>query len=323
MKILNKVLETVVFVSFLCEGQLFGGGFDAWVYAEWLENLKKSTQAPIENKIEGKLQKIECQSKEDLDEGYTCFDGEIELSGMLVREQSEYFGDIVYLVIDENFRLPARSWEKPSSAGAVLLIADSALLPRPLQKRILSGVGIRAKIKIKDYKYLHKTDYYMINDIYPKATLIEATPFENAKYLHSPYVLRLDEFEGCVGRLECDSCVYYGKWAYFKSGAQNNLLVMHYNSKDSFVNLRDKPNGNIITKIYAKDMKCGKEKGKIYVVDEDTESQEQLMNGKKKWLRVFYLPTIEIIMNENQQYIDVSKAIFGYIHSSQLKISCK
>ena len=322
MQNVSKVVKIVAFVAFVYGGQLFGGGFDVWEYAEWLDELKKSTQAPIKNNIEGKFLEIKCQSKEDLDEGYTCFGGEIEVSGMLVREESEKFGDIVYLVLDKNFHLPARWSGKPSSAGAILLTADNTLLPQPLQKRILGGVGIRAKIKIKDYKYLHKYGQ-MNNDLYTEATLIEATPFENAEYIRSSYVLHPNELEGCVGSLECDSCVYVGKWAYYKSGGQNNLLVMHYNSKDSFVNLREKPNGKVITKIYAKDMRCGKEKGRIYIVDENIESQDQLMEGKNKWVKVYYLPTIEIIINQNQQYIDVSKAIFGYIHSSQLEISCK
>ncbi|MGX3045982.1 hypothetical protein [Helicobacter sp. T3_23-1056] len=324
----SKIVKIIAFVAFVYGGQLFGDDrfeygfrFDTWSAGRWTDELKKST--PIKNNTKGKLQETKCKSKEDLDEGFTCFDGEIEVSGMLVRNDDDGRIDKpLYFILDKNFHLPAKWVGEPVSASVVLLNADNALLPQPLQKRILGGVGIRAKIKIKDYKYLHKYSY-MNNDLYVKATLIEATPFENAEYIHSSYVLHPNEFEGCVGSLECDSCVYVGKWAFYKSGGQNNLLVMHYNSKDSFVNLREKPNGKIITKIYAKDMRCGKEKGRIYIVDEDIESQDQLMEGKNKWVKVFYLPTIEIIINQNQQYIDVSKAIFGYIHSSQLKVSCK
>lgn len=320
MKTLPKIVKIIAFVAFVYGGQLFSGGFDFSVYAEWKDRLKQSTQAPIENNTESKLKEIKCQSKEDLDEGYICFEGELEVSGMLVREESK-FGDIVYLVLDKNFHLPARWFGKPSSAEAVLLTADNTLLPQPLQKRTLGGVGIMAKIKIKDYKYLHKYGY-MNNDLYTKATLIEATPFSNAEYIQS-YIHRYYEWEGCVD--DRHDCYYLGKYNHFKDdiGSGFSLLTMHYNSKDSFVNLRDKPNGNVIAKIYAKDMRCGKEKGRIYLADKSDELLEQLMRGKKEWVKVFYLPNIEIMQDRNVNFIDVSKAIFGYIHSSQLKVSCK
>ena len=320
MKKLVKMVKIIAFVVFLSGVQLFGGGFDGWVYAEWKDKLKQNTQAPIENNAESKLKEIKCQSKEDLEEGYICFEGEIEVSGMLVREESK-FGDIAYIVLDKNFHLPARWFGKPSSAEAVLLTADNTLLPQPLQKRTFGGVGIMATIKIKDYKYLHKYGQ-MNNDLYTEATLIEATPFANAEYIQS-YIHRYYEWEGCVD--DRHDCYYLGKYNHFKDdiGSGFSLLTMHYNSKDSFVNLRDKPNGKIITKIYAKDMKCGKEKGRIYLVDRNDELLERLMSGKKEWLKVYYLPNIEIMKDRNVDFVDVSKAIYGYIHSSQLKISCK
>lgn len=346
MKTLPKIVKIIAFVAFVYGGQLFGGGFDIWEYAEWLDELKKSTQAPIKNNIEGKLLEIKCQSKEDLDEGYTCFDGEIEVSGMLVRNDDDVRIDKpLYFILDKNFHLPAKWVGEPVSASVVLLNADNTLLPQPLQKRTLGGIGIRAKITIKDYKYLH-IHRFVDNVLYIEATLIEATPFANAEYIyHNNKLNKLvgagditfvdtennklsyDEWETCLD--DRHDCYYLGKFATFEGdvGDAFVLPIMHYDSKDSFVNLRDKPNGKVITKIYAKDMRCGKEKGRIYLIDEDTKSMGQIASGKKKWLKVYYLPTIEITemitKNDMGDYLDVSKAIFGYIHSSQLKVSCK
>ncbi|MGX2983093.1 hypothetical protein [Helicobacter sp. 23-1045] len=326
MQNVSKIVKIIAFVAFVYGGQLFGGV--NFAYTEWRDKLEestnKTTQIIIKNNIEYKLQETKCQSKEDLDEGYTCFGGEIEVIGMLVREESR-LGDILYVVLDKNFRLPIMEWGKPSLTDVILLTKGSATLPQPLQKRTFGGVGIMAKIKIKDYKYLHKYGY-MDNDLYIKATLMEATPFANEEYKYIHKLKHYDETD-CVGMRECDSCIYSGVYSIFKGNTDWKLLIMHYNSKDSFVNLRDSPNGKVITKIYAKDMRCGKEKGRIYLIDEDTKSMGQIASGKKKWLKVYYLPTIEITemitKNDMGDYLDVSKAIFGYIHSSQLKVSCK
>ena len=346
MKTLPKIVKIIAFVALLSGGELFGDDrfeygfrFDTWSAGRWTDELKKST--PIKNNTKGKLQETKCKSKEDLDEGFTCFDGEIEVSGMLVRNDDDGRIDKpLYFILDKNFHLPAKWLGEPVSASVVLLNADNTLLPQPLQKRTLGGIGIRAKITIKDYKYLH-IHRFVNNVLYIEATLIEATPFANAEYIyHNNKLNKLvgagditfvdtennklsyREWETCLD--DRHDCYYLGKFATFEGdvGDEFVLPIMHYNSKDSFVNLREKPNGKVITKIYAKDMKCGKEKGKIYLADEDI-SRDQLINDKRKWLKVYYLPTIEITENKNDQYIDVSKAIYGYIHSSQLKLSCK
>lgn len=350
MKKLVKMVKIVAFVALLSGGELFGDDrfeygfrFDTWSAGRWTDELKKST--PIKNNTKGKLQETKCKSKEDLDEGFTCFDGEIEVSGMLVRNDDDGRIDKpLYFILDENFHLPAKWLGEPVSASVVLLNADNTLLPQPLQKRTLGGIGIRAKITIKDYKYLH-IHRFVNNVLYIEATLIEATPFANAEYIyHNNKLNKLvgagditfvdtennklsyREWETCLD--DRHDCYYLGKFATFEGdvGDEFVLPIMHYNSKDSFVNLREKPNGKIITKIYAKDMKCGKEKGRIYIADKSDELLERLVRGKKEWVKVYYLPTIEITKeiteNKNDQYIDVSKAIYGYIHSSQLKISC-
>lgn len=89
--------------------------------------------------------------------------------------------------------------------------------------------------------------------------------------------------------------------------------MLQYGSKDSIVNLRDKPKGNIIAQIKAGDMRCGVESGEILWVDYpyDTEIKSLPQN---EWLEVFYLTP-----NAKKP----QEAIYGYIHSSQLKMSCE
>ena len=94
MKKLVKMVKIVAFVAFLSGGELFGDDrfeygfrFDTWSAGRWTDELKKST--PIKNNTKGKLQETKCKSKEDLDEGFTCFSGEIEVSGMLVRNDDD------------------------------------------------------------------------------------------------------------------------------------------------------------------------------------------------------------------------------------------
>ena len=65
--------------------------------------------------------------------------------------------------------------------------------------------------------------------------------------------------------------------------------------KDSFVNLRQSPNGKVITKIYAKNL--------------DKITIKKLNGGDDKWIKVLYLPP---------NVADETKAITGYIHSSKI-----
>ena len=85
------------------------------------------------------------------------------------------------------------------------------------------------------------------------------------------------------------------------------------------MNLRDNPKGKIIAQIKASDMRCGKEKAKIIwakypfaELAEDGLMPKSL--PKNEWLEVFYLPP-----NAKKP----QEAIYGYIHSSQLKMSCE
>ena len=65
--------------------------------------------------------------------------------------------------------------------------------------------------------------------------------------------------------------------------------------KGSYVNLRKSPNGEIISKIYAKDL--------------DKITLEKLDGGDEKWIKVLYFPP---------SVTDEKNAIIGYIHSSKI-----
>lgn len=75
-----------------------------------------------------------------------------------------------------------------------------------------------------------------------------------------------------------------------------NLSQIQLFTQDEFVNLRKVPNGEIIAKIYKKDF--------------DKISLKKLKSNDKKWLKVLYFPP-------NTK--DESKAITGFIHTSQIK----
>lgn len=65
--------------------------------------------------------------------------------------------------------------------------------------------------------------------------------------------------------------------------------------EDSFVNLRQSPNGKVIIKIYAKDL--------------DKITIKKLNGGDDNWVKVLFLPS---------NVTDETKAIVGYIHSSKI-----
>ena len=79
-----------------------------------------------------------------------------------------------------------------------------------------------------------------------------------------------------------------------ESNATQNLIKLSI-PKGSFVNLRKSSNGEIISKIYAKDL--------------DKITFEKLDGGDEKWIKVLYFPP---------SVTDKKNAIIGYIHSSKI-----
>lgn len=93
-----------------------------------------------------------------------------------------------------------------------------------------------------------------------------------------------------------------------------SFAILDYESKDSFINLRDKPNGNIIAQIQESDMLYGiiKEekltKGQIWA----TFDKEHICFDESvldEWIEVFYLPP---------EATKPQEAIYGYIHKTQI-----
>lgn len=263
-----------------------------------------------------------------------CFSGEVELTGVVVsaynnEEEANFFETRFYP--DSNLDLPFLQYSFCDASGAefyggvfdnraqrwdcskakipferlhfgVYLKIDSkkVFLPKAIADKHLGESGIRAKVRLKDYRFYGEG----VAGYEAYATLIEFSPLSEI-YEHN------------------------------KDGG--SFLSLKYGSKDSFVNLRDKPNGNIIAQIRRDDMRCGDERAKIfgvgyveledsgdkkpqtiaffdngdYIFSNYSSSQELPQN---KWLEVFYLAP-----NAKKP----QEAIFGYIHSSQLKVSCK
>ena len=248
-----------------------------------------------------------CMDNESIRVNLGCFSGEVELTGVVVsaynnEEEANFFETRFYP--DRNLDLPFLYYSYCDASGAELyggvfddkaqrwdcsgakipfkrlpfgvkLTIDSkkVFLPKAIVDKHLGESGIRAKVRLKDYYFWGEdaSGY----DVY--ATLIEFSP---------------------LGEI------------YEHNKDNGEFISLKYGSKDSFVNLRDKPNGNIIAQIKRDDMQCGAEKAKILWLN--SIYYEKL--PQNKWLEVFYYP-----LNAKKP----QEAIYGYIHSSQLKLSCK
>ena len=164
--------------------------------------------------------------------------------------------------------------------GVVLKIdSKKVFLPKAIADKHLGENGIRAKVRLKDYNFYGEFD-------------------ENSKVGHEAYAT-LIEFSP-LGEI------------YEHNKDNGEFISLKYGSKDSVVNLRDKPKGNIIAQIRREDMRCGAERAKILWVYYPFD--EEIYLPQDEWLEVFYLPP-----NAKKP----QDAIFGYIHSSQLKVSCE
>ncbi|MGX3097643.1 hypothetical protein [Helicobacter sp. 23-1046] len=270
------------------------------------------------------LKRINCADKFA---NMACFSGEVELTGVVVsaynnEEEENIFEtrfypdknlDLPFLpsgfcdggVFDEKMqRLDCNKvkvkFERLDFGVLLKIDSKKVFLPKAIADKHLGESRIRAKVRLKDYSFYGEGEAG--HDAY--ATLIEFSP---------------------LGEI------------YEHNKDNGEFISLKYGSKDSVVNLRDKPNGNIIAQIKREDMRCGAGKAKILGVDivifNDTgdkkqESIEFFHQGnysfadysssqkllQNKWLEVFYLPP-----NAKKP----QEAIYGYIHSSQLKLSCK
>ena len=102
-----------------------------------------------------------------------------------------------------------------------------------------------------------------------------------------------------------------GKASEEKSGLSSYIYVetsmIYYtlNTEDDYVNIREMPNGKVLSKIYKSDI------DKIFIVDLE-QARSNIADKKSinnKWVQVVYFPDKE----------DKENFIVGYIHKSQIK----
>lgn len=237
-----------------------------------------------------------------------CFSGEVELTGVVVSayNYSEGINDFeVRFYPDTNLDLPflyvsfcdsahkersavfdeaTRSWDCSNVKlkferlhfGVNLKIdTKKVFLPKEITDKHLGKNGIRAKVRLKNYGFFGEGNAGRG----AWATLVEFSPLGEAYEISEDY---------------------------------GDFAILDYESKDSFINLRDKPRGNIIAQIQKSYMLYGKgknlKKGQIGA----TFDKEHICFDKSaldEWIEVFYLPL---------EATKPQEAIYGYIHKSQI-----
>lgn len=225
------------------------------------------------------------------------FAGEVELTGVLEKGyEGEMEGSQMSLRFypDTNLKLPFLyhsfisidelkniDFTKHRENRAVLIHnARELTLPGELgmDKKIFAIVAARAKVRLKHYRFYGEGDAG--HEIYAN-----------------------------IERVEILSGISISPLAYEDLGS----LRLKYKSTDSYINLRQSPNGTIITQIkrecVAKDFGGGasSEAGaRLYYAGESLSARSKSSAQDSAWLGVFYFPN------------GAKSPIFGYIHESQV-----
>lgn len=225
------------------------------------------------------------------------FAGEVELTGVLEKGyEGEMEGSQMSLRFypDTNLKLPFLyhsfisidelkkiDFTKHRENRAVLIHnARELTLPGELgmDKKIFAIVAARAKVRLKHYRFYGEGDAG--HEIYAN-----------------------------IERVEILSGISISPLAYEDLGS----LRLKYKSTDSYINLRQSPNGTIITQIkrerVAKDFGGGasSEAGaRLYYAGESLSARSKGSAQDSAWLGVFYFPN------------GTKSPIFGYIHESQV-----
>lgn len=228
------------------------------------------------------------------------FAGEVELTGVLEKGyEGEMEGSQMSLRFypDTNLKLPFLyhsfisidelkniDFTKHRENRAVLIHnARELTLPGELgmDKKIFAIVAARAKVRLKHYRFYGEGDAG--HEIYAN-----------------------------IERVEILSGISISPLAYEDLGS----LRLKYKSTDSYINLRQSPNGTIITQIkrerVAKDFGGGasNEAGaRLYYAGEILSARSKGSAQDSAWLGVFYFPN------------GAKSPIFGYIHESQVVFS--
>ena len=242
-----------------------------------------------------------------------CFSGEVELTGAItsryaIESPEDYASSFVILFHpDKNVGLPFLPYSRCDSA----LEDKGAVFDEKAQKWDCSKVELEFDSRIYDIK---------ISD--EKGFLLKEIVNKHLGGNGIRAKVRLKDYE-FIGEGESGSSAYATLIDFsllskvYKWHTNDEYVSLKYGTKDSFINLRDNPKGKIIAQISREDMRCGKEKAQIiwakYPFAELAENMPKSL-PKNEWLEVFYLPP-----NAKKP----QEAIYGYIHSSQLKMSCE
>lgn len=147
---------------------------------------------------------------------------------------------------------------------------------------------------------LTQEDEYILGKVAIRATLTLKDYYIN-KYLDSEADTRYYASADSI-KILSDIRKWYMNKSYLPS-----LGLLSYTSKDPYINLRQTPNGKILTQIQKSDMPKSCEfkenKGVIFYFEQDSTNSG--------WLKVAYIPP---------QAKDTSKAIYGVIHESQVEV---
>lgn len=115
-------------------------------------------------------------------------------------------------------------------------------LPPSLTKPIYGASAVRAKVRLKNYRT--SSSDYTESIKYAKQEKIKTNPHFNysAHYFADAKLISIE--------LLGDVVVKY----FPRPKAEDYGFILKYNSKDEYINLRQSPNGKILTRIYKKDM---------------------------------------------------------------------
>ncbi|PPS22502.1 hypothetical protein DJ52_04410 [Brachyspira murdochii] len=237
--------------------------------------------------------------------GMVYFDGEITLTGVLERADNEDMGDnytALRFYPDSNIELPflyALSKMYLENQGAskygdswdfsgveferldfgVLLKNIEVKLPEPLNKRFLGAAAVRAEVTIRNYRFYGEGE--ASREAYGDIVGFKA-----------------------LGNVETE---YFTKNNY--NAGEVYYSELQYNSKDDYVNIRDKANGKIIGKILKRDMINNN--AVLLSINGSGIDYMNYENFEKNWYEVFYLPP---------EAEDGKDAIHGFVHGSQIKL---
>ena len=253
----------------------------------------------------GKVTKNTMQAYDVNDYGMVYFDGEITLTGVLERSDNDDMGnnytalrfypdnnvDLPFLYVSSEMNLKNQGASKYGDSWdfsgvefdrlefGVLLKNIEVKLPEPLNKRFLGVAAVRAEVTIKNYRFYGEGDAG--REAYGDIVGFKA-----------------------LGDVETE---YFSKDNYNAGNVYYSEL--QYNSKDNYVNIRDKANGKIIGKILKRDMIYNG--GVLLSINGAGIDYMNYENFEKNWHEVFYLPP---------EAEDGKYAIHGFVHGSQVKL---